>query len=140
MKFKFTKTKATIKDSYDGFSAYIFWYLFSALLLWVGLLLLNLFEVGYWQCFGLIFAGRQIRGLIMRPGRDHDQKEVLKKPYEAIRLQQLNLLGENGGMVVSSKPANPQDPIVLDFEGIRYYSANEDAEIFYKHIKTPEDV
>ena len=144
MKFKFDKTKRLMKDMYDGLLMYIFWYLATAGLLWFGFWLLELYPVGYWQCFGGIFAIRQIRALIMRKGQDWKRKG-LKKPYRAIKRKEpvggpgrvIQLFDKSDNKLIASKIHAPEEDIEFDYEGIRYYSPRSDWEIYYLHL-TPE--
>ena len=65
------RTTKVLKSIVDGIGAYLVFYLWTSLLLWLGFHLLNVIEVAYLQCLGGVMAIRQIVALIIRPTVNH---------------------------------------------------------------------
>lgn len=61
---KESKTKLTLKSIIDGFGTYLFYYLFTALMIWLGIKLMKIYQVSYLQSLGFVIVFRQVKSLI----------------------------------------------------------------------------
>lgn len=68
------RTLATLKTIVDGLAMYASWYLWTALVIYFGFMLLG-FSVTYWQCLGAVIVLRQAIPLLKRPSDEHVMKD-----------------------------------------------------------------